>query len=216
MASLRSTERKQNRLDYWDYSSDGAYFVIPSPRDTKNREEFFGKIAKTQNPASPQKMVLNEYGEIAKKCWEEIPDHFENLSLDEFVIMPNHVHGIIVIDPPVSVGARHAWPLPGIKKPGSKKRNIQKLPTVIGSFKSSVTRKIRKNHDDHEFGWQRSYHACLPKPWHREDRIIRNENELNRIREYIQSNPENWENDRNNSKNFSQIRQTNLQSKKQK
>ncbi len=76
------------RLKDYDYSQDGSYFVTIC---TKERELFFGEV---QN----NKMILNDLGVIAEKYWLEIPQHFENTELDEFIIMPNHIHGIIVID----------------------------------------------------------------------------------------------------------------------
>ena len=79
--------RKPTRLKNYNYSENGFYFVTIC---TKNREEFFGNI-------KHEKMNLNEYGEIAKNCWLEIPNHFPYCVLDEFIIMPNHVHGILVI-----------------------------------------------------------------------------------------------------------------------
>ncbi len=83
------------RLAGWDYSRPGSYFITIC---TKNREHFFGEIKNHE-------MYLNEIGIIADKCWAKIPDHFENTLLGEFVIMPNHVHGIINIsDPAVETG----------------------------------------------------------------------------------------------------------------
>ncbi len=160
--------RKSIRLQGHDYSGFGWYFITIC---TKNRECVFGEI-------KDEKMILSDMGKMAHKYWLEIPEHFNDIKLDEFVIMPNHVHGIIIIDVPLSVGDRHACPLPG-----AQKRNIQKLPSIIGSYKSTVTREIRKQFDNHKFGWQRSYH----------DRIIRNNDELDRIREYIYYNPAKFE-----------------------
>ena len=79
--------RKPNRHPFWNYSSDGAYFVTIC---TKNREHFFGEI-------SGGKMVLNDVGEIAQNFWAEIPHHLSGVKLLDFVVMPNHIHGIIWI-----------------------------------------------------------------------------------------------------------------------
>jgi REP element-mobilizing transposase RayT len=76
------------RLQYWDYSWNGYYYITIC---SKNRECYFGEI-------QDDKMILNEIGKIAQKYWIEIPIHFNNAKLDEFVIMPNHIHGIIIID----------------------------------------------------------------------------------------------------------------------
>jgi REP element-mobilizing transposase RayT len=117
--------------------------------------------------------------------------------LDEFVVMPNHIHGILIIDnggtdknavkndtPHVGtndpVGTNDRWSL--------QSRNMELIPKIISQYKSSVTRTIRQQSGDYEFGWQKSYH----------DRIIRSEKSLNRIRNYIRNNPVNWGKDRNN------------------
>ena len=79
--------RRSIRLKGWDYSNPGHYFVTI---DLKNRKCLFGKVI-------DNKMILNEFGKICNECWLAIPDHFENVKLDTYQIMPNHVHGIIVI-----------------------------------------------------------------------------------------------------------------------
>ena len=163
--------RKANRKKHYDYSSAGYYFVTNC---TKDRLPFFGKI-------EDDKMNLNECGKIIKACWLEIPDHFPNVKTDEFVVMPNHFHGIIIINDPV--GNRHACSLQDIYK----NRQHQKLPVIIGSFKSAVTKLIHRKYDN-DFQWQKSYY----------DHIIRDESSLNNIRLYIRQNPQNWDTDKNN------------------
>ncbi len=136
-------------------------------------------------------MRLNIYGKIVWSCWREIPDHFPHVELDEFVVMPNHVHGILwIVD---NVGARHGVPLPnggtvpnherfGKPVPGS-------IPTIIRSFKSAVTKQINgKRGTPGARVWQRNYY----------EHIIRDESSLNRIREYITMNPLRWAMDREN------------------
>jgi len=139
-------------------------------------------------------MILNKYGEIIKECWLEIPEHFSKIKIEEFVIMPNHFHGIIVIDD--FVGNRHACSLRNNKldivhafslRNVNVNRQHQKLPVIIGSFKSAVTKLIHRKYDN-SFQWQKSYY----------DHIIRNESSLNNIRQYIIQNPQNWETDKNN------------------
>ncbi|MCX6145219.1 MAG: hypothetical protein NTZ35_18600, partial [Ignavibacteriales bacterium] len=99
MSSPRFHNRKEIRLKGFDYSSPGEYFVTIC---TKGREDLFGKIA-------DDGIVLNSIGAIAVGCWNELPTHYPNVELDEFVVMPNHIHGIIrIVDNPV--GARHASP----------------------------------------------------------------------------------------------------------
>ncbi len=81
-------KRKPNRLRDYDYSRDGYYFITIC---TRGRKEFFGNIKEG-------KINLNRYGEIVNQCGRDLPRHYPNCSLDSFVVMPNHVHGIIVID----------------------------------------------------------------------------------------------------------------------
>jgi len=85
------------RARFWDYRWNAAYFVTIC---TQNREHWFGKIVKTQNAASPNKMDLSPIGHIANSCWYEIPHHFPFVELGAHVIMPNHVHGIVIINKP--------------------------------------------------------------------------------------------------------------------
>jgi len=167
--------RHSIRLKGFDYAQPGMYFVTICAR---NKEWLFGEI-------QDGKMELNEWGRIVEKCWYEIPKHFEHVSLNEFVIMPNHVHGIISIHSSRNhVGARHAVPLPKNRKfagaiPGS-------LSTIIGSFKSAATKRINESLLlDHMNPWQRNFY----------EHIIRNMKDLNRIRTYIKENPAHWEND---------------------
>ncbi len=204
---------ESNRLKNYDYSQNGAYFITIV---TKNRNHFFGNI-------TDKKMALSETGEIVQKYWDEIPQHFSFIHLDEMVVMPNHIHGILWIDgdggggdggggdgdvgvndvgggvDDVGVGVEtlHATSLSStqsIQSPPSQSQNQKmakispkrgSLATVIRSFKSAVTRESRNILP--QFAWQPNFH----------DHIIRNQNELNRIRKYIASNPKKWESDRN-------------------
>jgi putative transposase len=172
--------RKLNRLDGYNYSQQGMYFITVC---TKNREHIFGEIVN-------KKIILNDIGKITERYWLEIPNHFPHASLDKFIVMPNHVHGIIEIKNNVDVGNAHVR---------SENINRSKMLTskAIHGFKSSVTRRIFKNQErmyafPTKFAWQKSFY----------DRIIRNEIELNKIREYIFKNPINWEKDRNNLENI--------------
>ena len=162
--------RKSLRLKDYDYSQNGYYFVTICTKDGK---EYFGKIKDNE-------MILNRVGETAKKKWLEIPEHFEDVRLDEHVIMPNHVHGIVIIDSEDPVGNRHACSLQG--------RQYQKLPVVIGSYKSAVTHELNQMQNKLHFKWQKSFY----------DHIIRNDKSLDRIRKYIRYNPLKWEYDQEN------------------
>jgi len=149
-------------------------------------------------------MGLNELGVVAYKCWEEMPKHFPNALLDEFVIMPNHVHGIIVIENPSNpvltrhgvltnistpVETRHGASLPNADTFGPLK--TKSIPSIINHYKGSVKRTANKI-GFYDFAWQPSYY----------DHIIESEESLNRIRGYIRFNPEKWEIDRNNPTNL--------------
>ena len=176
--------RRSIRLKGYDYSSAGAYFVTVC---TNNRECLFGDIREG-------KMVLNECGEIVSLKWKNIPAHFGNVELDEFVIMPNHIHGIIIIVDTI-VGAKHSLnasplhlplPLQYGTSPGS-------LPAIMQNFQSVTTRKINQIRCSlgNKF-WQRNYY----------EHVIRNEKELNALREYIVNNPLKWDLDKDNPINM--------------
>ncbi|MBI3591187.1 MAG: transposase [Candidatus Melainabacteria bacterium] len=169
--------RRSIRLKEYDYSQDGYYFVTIC---TKNRECFFGDVI-------DGKMELSPMGGIANECWNDIPKHFSNVLLDVFAIMPNHLHGIIVID---NVGTYHGMSLRQFAKPISKS-----LSMIINQFKSSVKRQCNKNGFEY-FGWQRNYY----------ENVIRNEIALDNIREYIINNLIQWKFDRNNPKNLSTVK----------
>ncbi len=169
--------RRSIRLPGYDYSQPGAYFITIC---THNREYLFGDVA-------DGKMILNEFGNVAQQCWLEIPQHFKHVKLDAYVIMPNHVHGIIFIvgSRHHNVGARHAVPLQfeqfGKPVPGS-------IATIIRSYKSAVSKQINQIRQTPGMPvWQRNYY----------EHIIRNEMDLHRIRQYIMNNPKNWEMDEN-------------------
>lgn len=140
-------------------------------------------------------MQLSKIGEIAEKYWLEIQNHFPFVELDEFVIMPNHIHGILMINNVIShVETRHC--LVSTTTNANKKTNRfqnqgkNTISSIIGSYKSICTKiinKISKN----TFGWQPRFY----------DQIIRTEKSFYYIRKYIKENPINWGRDRNNSFN---------------
>jgi len=154
------------RLKNWDYGSNAAYFVTIC---TKNRVCFFGDVVNTE-------MKLSRIGQMAHQCWLEIPEHFPFVVLDEFVIMPNHVHGIIIIDKP---GGGNDQSLSN-NKFGPQSQN---LASIIRGFKIGVTKYA--NEINAVFSWQPRFH----------DHIIRNDKSFQNIRNYIRNNPKKWNDD---------------------
>ena len=144
--------RKSTRIDGYDYSTPNYYFVTIC---THNRRCIFGK------PAN-----LNIYGKLAEECLLRIPKFYPTIKVDKFVVMPNHVHAIIIVEA------------------GNGEQNRSNLTMVIGQYKMSVTKRIRRINVD-ERVWQRSFH----------DHIIRNQSGYQKIWEYIDNNPLKWEED---------------------
>lgn len=165
--------RRSIRLKEFDYTQPGAYFVTVC---TWRRENLFGEVVEGE-------VRLNERGYIVRECWNEIPEHFLQVDLDAFVVMPNHIHGIIVIKGNDDVvGATHASPLH--RKSGPRPKS---LGAMVGSFKSATARRIHG--ESGETGiWQRNFY----------ERVIRDEKEWDLMRRYIEYNPDNWEQDEEN------------------
>ncbi|HPG39225.1 MAG TPA: transposase [bacterium] len=193
--------RHSIRLQGYDYTQPGGYFITLV---TQNRECLFGDI-------DDGKMVLNGFGKIIDSHWQKIPSHFKYVELDVFQIMPNHIHGIIIITENEG-GAKHSdTQIANICiKPALNASSIQSisvtntssiqyqqphgaqpgsLAAIIQNFTSVTSRKI--NHIRNTPGrklWQRNY-------W---EHIIRDDNDLNHIREYIVNNPLGWGTDEEN------------------
>jgi REP element-mobilizing transposase RayT len=162
---VNERHRQSIRLLRYDYTQAGAYFVTIC---THNRECLFGEVN------AQGEMMINDLGRLVERCWNNIPSHFPNIALDTFVVMPNHVHGIIVIN----TGATHASPLQ--RRSGPLQHSIG---AMVGSFKSAATRHINQHRQiSCTPVWQRNYY----------EHIIRNEESLNRIRQYIIDNPARW------------------------
>ena len=174
MARFKDTYRiESTRLKEWDYSNPWWYYVTIN---TKNHIEYFGKIING-------KMILNDLGKIVEQNWIEIPLHFPNTEIDYYVIMPNHVHGIIIINPDVETC--HGKSLQEKERKFSKPIK-NSLSVIINQLKGSVKRWANQNGFE-SFSWQSRFY----------DRIIRNEKELYKIRIYINKNPMKWEFDKN-------------------
>jgi len=169
---------KSIRLPKWDYSSDRLYFVTICIRIG---EMPFGYVLNGE-------MRLSKLGHVAKKCWLEIPVHFPFVRLDEFIIMPNHTHGIIEINK----NNRHVETqnFASLRRYDHKFNTFgpqsKNLASIIRGFKIGVKKYANMNND--HFSWQPRFH----------DHIIRGETDLNRIREYIINNPAKWDTDEYN------------------
>ena len=155
------------RLRNWDYRSKGAYFITIC---TKNRRHYFGQIKEKQ-------MVYSAAGNVARNLWLEIPQHSNAVRLGTMVVMPNHIHGIIVLthsnynnDPEPLVGPRRFQHI-----------GKNSISSIVGSYKSAVTKHLRRQGID--FEWQSRFY----------DRIIRNPFEYHRIDNYISMNPAKWQ-----------------------
>jgi REP element-mobilizing transposase RayT len=171
--------RRSLRLREHDYASPGAYFVTIC---TGDRVCAFGDMAN-------EAVRLNGAGEIVRACWQAIPDHFPDARLDAFVVMPNHVHGIIVIDRTPRRGDARVAPGACVAPTQAQGPVADGLGAIIGSFKSAATRRINESRGTSgQTVWQRNYH----------EHIVRDEDELNRIRQYTTENPLRWGSDREN------------------
>jgi len=233
----RHGRRRSIRLKGYDYTQPGAYFVTIVTHD---RACLFGDIVDGQ-------MRLNEGGRVAQRCWLDIPSHFAHVASDAFVVMPNHVHGILWIVESPNVGAMiptvgaknfsplHSMPQPPTDSPRPSTDSLRQsddspqqsddspilsgthgtphpstcsplqsgpplddaprlhgtaktIGSVVRGFKIGVTKWFRQNTNVDNL-WQRNYY----------EHIIRTDEELNRIREYILTNPLRWHLDRENS-----------------
>lgn len=184
------------RLQSWDYSNNGAYFITIC---TQNRNHFFGKI---QN----QEMHLSEIGKLAEKYWLEIPEYFPFVEVGSFVVMPNHFHGILIINKLNIDSTVETRFIASVNNDGvddqNKTRLIVSLPGKMGGFSAdnnpmltdSISKIIRwyKGRCSFEcrklnpnFGWQSRFH----------DHIIRNANAFVNIQNYIANNPAKWKED---------------------
>lgn len=163
--------RKTIRIPRYDYSQPGYYLVTVC---TKDREECFGNFENEQ-------IKLSNIGIIAEQCVRDIPNHFNNAELDEFVVMPNHLHAIIVLRDSDGRGAINRAPTKGGFAGNNNPMGKHSLGEVIRWYKGRCAFEIHKINS--VFSWQPDYY----------EHIIRNEQSLQRIREYIQNNPMQWE-----------------------
>ncbi len=169
------------RLAGFDYRDCGTYFVTIC---TRNRERLFGRI---QNHT----MECNDNGRIAMDCIERIADHFPGVTIDASVVMPDHLHVLLHIgDIQPRGGRRMACHAPNETTVEGATRSFGKpqsrsLSTIVGAFKSAVTKRIRESCGYDGAVWQRNFH----------EHIVRDSDECERIKRYIRNNPANWRDD---------------------
>ena len=185
------------RLQSWDYAASGWYFVTLC---TRERKCFFGDVVN-------EKVQLSTAGEIVSEEWQKTEQIRSHVALDHWVLMPNHLHGILIIKPVETL--RHSptvetprWGVSSALPPSVTQQSSQNvrpkfrlrahsLGAIIGQFKSICTKRIREA-GLRDFSWQSRFY----------DHIIRNDKSLNDIREYIANNPLKWELDKNNPENL--------------
>jgi len=159
---LMAEERKPVRWADYDYSNAGAYFVTINAKGS-GMPDPFGRIVDGA-------IVPAAAGLIAERCLQEIPDHFPMVTVDTSVVMPDHVHVILIISSETERSER----IPA-------NRPFETVPLVVGAYKSAVSRLVRQTAIP-SFQWQKSYH----------DHIVRDDGELERIHAYITANPRRW------------------------
>ncbi len=169
MTSVR--RRKPTRLQVYDYTQSGIYFITICTHD---RLPLFGRIMDAE-------MYLSKAGQIVAEEWQQTAIIRPYVELDVFVVMPNHFHGLLILDGRETTGQ-------GATRRVAPTLAAESLGAIIGQFKSVVTKRIRSMpySDPAAMIWQRGYH----------DHIVRSEADLDRIREYIASNPARWTEDR--------------------
>jgi putative transposase len=161
--------RRSIRLKGYDYAQAGAYFVTMCTRDRACR---FGDVVDGQ-------MQVNQYGQVVADSWLWLSGRYPYVGLDEWVVMPNHLHGIIILTEPDGRGGSRTAPT----------QNRKSLGRLIGTFKMVSTKRLNAiRHTPGDSVWQRNYY----------EHIVRNEESLARIRQYIIDNPARWDKDREN------------------
>ncbi|CAB9542448.1 hypothetical protein BROOK1789C_242 [Bathymodiolus brooksi thiotrophic gill symbiont] len=163
-------QRKANRLKNYDYSQNNYYYITTC---THNMREYFGQV-------SNEIMTINNFGEIVEKCWLDLSSHYQNCILDEYVVMPNHFHGIVIIDNEREENGYKPFP------------TSHGLSEIMRGFKTFSSKRINEEDVLVKFRWQKSFY----------DRVIRDQKELDNIRSYIVDNPLKWHLDKNNPINL--------------
>jgi putative transposase len=179
------------RLKNWDYRNNGAYFITIN---TENRKHFFGKIINSE-------MQLTPIGKYAENFWMEIPKHFPFVELGNFVVMPNHTHGILIINNVKSLRCNDSTVNKSLQC-NEMDKSLQcndstmnqyysdispksgSISTIVRSYKSVVSKHARLLNP--KFNWQSKFH----------DHVIRDSESFERIQNYIENNPSNWKDDK--------------------
>ena len=160
--------RRSVRLKNIDYASTGAYFVTIC---VQYKRTVFGIV-------SGDSVILSSTGKKVEEFWLDIPDHFPSVTLDEYVVMPNHIHGIVLI---------HNESSSDQQEKAFQRIPVGSLSSIIRSFKAAVTTYLKQNGLSN-FQWQRGFY----------EHVIRSEKAMNSIREYIHLNPRKWSVDKEN------------------
>jgi len=150
--------RRSLRLPSYDYSQAGAYFITVC---TLDRIILFGEVIDDD-------VRLNEFGMLVKQTWDSLPTHYGGIDLDAFIVMPNHMHGIIILS--------------------DKPQTRCAIPEIVRGFKTFSARRVNECGGRRGALWQRGYY----------EHVVRNEKALNRIRDYIANNPAQWTDDPDN------------------
>ncbi len=170
------------RLKGYDYSAPGEYFVTIC---TKGMVEWFGRVESGE-------MILNEIGEIVADEWVRTPTIRPNVELDNWVVMPNHVHGIVILKSLVETQCTASLQRPTTpSQPQKQNHNTfgpqrMNLASIVRGFKAATTKQIRELGKT-DFAWEPRYY----------DHIVRNDEDLNRIQDYIRNNPVKWDREKN-------------------
>jgi REP element-mobilizing transposase RayT len=196
-------KRKSIRLEGYDYSQEGLYFVTIDLENKKNllwKDNYIDedlqkinkigrmdidKIGRTHRSARTLNSLnqLNDIGLMIGYWWNEIPNHFKNIKIDEYIIMPNHIHGILIINNMVGAD-RCVRPIDNKNGPNDKKNN-SKLGDIIQWFKTMTTNEYIKNVKNKN--WPRFFKRLWQRDYY--ERIIRGKREYLGIKQYIKNNP---------------------------
>ncbi|SHJ49964.1 hypothetical protein SAMN02745146_3261 [Hymenobacter daecheongensis DSM 21074] len=159
------------RLRGYDYGQNGAYFVTIC---TRHRTRYFGEIVVPNHDWDQAHLAPTLVAALVQACWQQIPTRFPFVTLDAFVLMPDHLHGLLLFDKPTE-------PVPNLYYENRFTPQRENLAAILRGFKAGATSQAR--HAALPLAWQPRYH----------DRVVRNDLELDKIRSYIITNPSRWQ-----------------------